>query len=279
MVGLDSIGVWNLARCLTLLEQVRQGDPAVPSQRSSSRFDKPAVTALLATVVQTCDMATIRTHNVELARALRMELETSRSGALPNPIAPPEADRAHQVAAGLRTELNVLLEQRKFSEAIEPDGLVNYQKLRAEGVPALVDGTDTGVIYSLPQPIQNDLTEATRALLANVPTGATMLALRAAEGMAREAFKSLFPSERKPHTWDEIIVKITAEFEKYEIDAAQARAYMDFLRLDRNRAAHPGGNFSSKDAEKALQNAARLAVILGSLNEKARAAKAKAERS
>lgn len=275
MVGLDSVGVWNLGRALALLEQARQGDPAIPSTRSASRFEKPAITTLLATVVQTCEGASIRTHNVDLALALRMELESSRAGAFPNPISPPEADRVHQVATGLRTELNLLLEQRKFSEAVEPDGLVNYQKLRVEGVPALVDTADAGAIYSLPQPIQTDLTEATKALLSNVPTGATMLALRAAEGMARDTFKSLFPTEKKIHSWDEIIDQIAAEFERSGVDAAQVHAYMNFLRFDRNRAAHPGENFSSKDAEKALQNAARLAVILGALKEKAAAARAK----
>jgi hypothetical protein len=199
-------------------------------------------------------------------------LEATRGGAvpgaLPNPISPPEAERARQVAAGLRAELEVLLEQRRFVEPVEPDGLVNYQKLRAEGIPALVDGSETGAIWSLPQPIQSDLTEATKALLSSVPTGATMLALRAAEGMTQESLHWLFPSETKRLSWDDTIKRITPEFSKYGVDDEQVQGYMTFLRILRNRAAHPGTSFSPKDAEKALQDAARLAVILAPLKDR-----------
>jgi hypothetical protein len=142
MTGLDSVSVWRLARALTLLERTQQGEPAIPSQRSSSRFDRIPVTTLLTIVIQVCDAGSVHTPNVDMARTLKSELEMPRAGALPNPVDPREVENIRRVANGLRAELEIILEQRKFAELVEPDGLVNYRKLRDQGLVALVDGRD-----------------------------------------------------------------------------------------------------------------------------------------
>ncbi len=276
MAGLDSIGVWQLARGLSALERVQESDPAVHARKPGARDEKPTLAATLGAILQICDMASVRTRNVETARTLKLEVEQARSASNPHAVTAQEAEHAHAIAVGLRTELEVILENRRFSEPIPPDGVMNYDKLRVGDFATLVD--DQSVVWSLPAPVQSDLKESVRALMSNVPTGATMLALRGAEGMVREAYGWIFPNEKGHPTWDEAMNKVATKLEELGIDSEDVKAYSTFLRKFRNRAQHPGEVFSTKDAERAVQDAARLAVILAPIKEKVRVLQVKEPR-
>jgi hypothetical protein len=185
----------------------------------------------------------------------------------PNPFgavaSPDEAAAMVSVASKIEVLFLQLLDDRPFAEVVPKGGIFDYPLLRREGLRVLVN--DPAPLLAGPAAVLQDLNGALKALAFDIPTGAAMIALRGTEGIVRHTYERIFAAPSAAKDWFDLAKEITDDQRKKGADPGKVEGYLTYLKKVRNSAQHPGREFSIREAEDALTDAARATVILQAL--------------
>lgn len=187
-------------------------------------------------------------------------LRTRRPGPMMQALQADEERRLKIIVGKLRALAEDEFGRARLVDLTPDDGTLDYSTLNSRGVSALVD--DRGLLDQLPDDTRADLEDAVRALARGIPTGAAMLALRAAEGMVRHTHSRLHAAPGQKDDWFNLADEIVKVLPEGRAETRALEAYLSFLRNERNRAQHPGTRFTTREGERAVMNVAQAAVLL-----------------
>lgn len=111
---------------------------------------------------------------------------------------------------------------------------------------------------------RNDLNEAARCLVCDIPTASAMIGLRATEDVLRDYYERKTGMKPGKKGWKPIINDLMTEKEhgklKYSVKKS-LMGHLDFVRTNRNEVEHPDRTFSKREAEGVFYQ------VVGTINE------------
>ena len=143
------------------------------------------------------------------------------------------------------------LNERKLVE-VSLSGTLNYHGILINGFSELF--SDKKILEKLSDLVKNDLNEAVRALLHNIPTASAIISLRAVEGAIRDLYKAL-KGENCNKTWRDALYEVERELKSKNLESKKLGRYLDYIREIRNEAGHPDRIFTKKESEYILMHA------------------------
>ncbi len=161
------------------------------------------------------------------------------------------ANELSKIVARIDAVLIKELEDKKLIE-ISFSGKLNYRDILKYGLSVLFSNGET--LNKLSDLVRNDLDEAVRALIYDIPTASAMISLRAVEGVIRELYEVL-KGEKCNKTWKRALDDVEKELKSRNIESKQLERYLDYIRNIRNEAEHPDRIFTKKESEHILIHA------------------------
>jgi hypothetical protein len=177
---------------------------------------------------------------------------TTKYGKQPNmPLTLQDYSVINRMVNTTRGSLFHEISQRNLVEIGPTEGLLDYRKLLSSGVAALGDPNLTN---QLPQIVKEDLGDAIKCLAFGLSTPAAMIALRATEGMLRQAV-TVLTGTTGGEPWTEVLKTLTNYLHSAAIESNELSGYLTHLRKVRNSADHPEARFKLREAEDTFINA------------------------
>lgn len=259
--------LYNVGLLLGRLEGVRVGDiVAHQSPRGTPPPDGP-VLLLVGSMIHELEMFQLFPRELGDLIEVQRSLRNNRNGGIIRPLQADEERRLKMAVGRVRALAETELGRIHLFDFTPEDGTLDYGRVGSQGATTLVD--DPHVLEALPPETRADLDDSVNALSRGLPTAAAMLALRAAEGIVRQTHARLGAAAPSREDWFNFADEIVKVLPKETAETSALSGYLTFMRSERNRAQHPGARFTTREAEQAVLNAVRMAVLLRSISAKA----------
>lgn len=266
-VSLDAIGVFEISRQLTYLlglgvgSQVVYEDGAV--EQGNSGYALWALKVLRGHLTKH-DLCAV--HHENLADIER-DFETTYVSGTARRLTATDFERLKRLSDDLSFTLVRELAKRDFAETRPPKGILDYERLRSEGVSALI--RDKDIANRLPTVVAADLADAINCVATGIATPGVMVALRATEGMLRFAYEKIVGPLKGSLNWHEVSQGLFEKLESSGLKSAQLEGYVEYFRDMRNKAEHPERRFNFIEGEDFLMHVQYLIKELFRLIDKA----------
>jgi len=244
--------VYTLAQCIEYLRRVKNYDPAVFEDGSQDKYGQKLILSSVRDLVRELQAHELLRQDCDALSALQRDFQHKYGRENPN-IEDADAKKLALVVERIEASLKQEISRRNFTEITPVGGMLNYNKLLAEGIRSFLGDTT----WKLSNIVRQDLDEAIKCLSYGAPTASAMIGLRAVEGMLKQVYTSLTGDESKK-MWKQLLEGIKEDLKNKGIEESPLFGYLDYVRGVRNQAAHPDHTFTQLDAEQLFIHAIHI---------------------
>lgn len=244
--------VYTLAQCIEYLRRVKNYDPAVFEDGSQDKYGQKLILSSMRDLVRELQAHELLGQDCDALSALQRDFQYKYGREKPN-IEDADAKKLALVVERIEASLKQEISRRNFTEITPVGGMLNYNKLLAEGIRSFLGDTT----WKLSDIVRQDLDEAIKCLSYGAPTASVMIGLRAVEGMLKQVYTSLTGDESKK-MWKQLLEGIQEDLKNKGIEESPLFGYLDYVRGVRNQADHPDRTFTQLDAEQLFIHAIHI---------------------
>ena len=244
MKPLTSEVVYKLAQLTEYLRHIRNYDLVVFEDGSFEKYGQKLILSSMNDLLSQLQIYELAKQDYAALSGLCKDFQYKYGREKPN-IEDTDSKKLVLITERIESSVKQEINRRNFAELTPVGGMLNYNKLLAEGVSSFLGDT----AWKLDKIVHHDLDEAIKCLSYGAPTASVMIGLRAVEGMIKQVHTKL-TGEQSKKMWKQLLEDIQDDLKAKGVEESPLFGYLDYVRRVRNQADHPDRNFTQSEAEQ-----------------------------